>query len=569
MLFTVRVASMLLASTFFWSGRTIPHRSSGRIPLTLTFAPSTLVGGTATTATVTLGTPAPGGGATVTITNPPGTTVQAGAAQVGTIQSIGSTKIKVDGGQQSVTFRVLTAGVAAGTVATFTASSGNDQATATLTVNPASLVSVSIAPATMLGGTNATGTVTLDGPAPAGTGATIQLAGTVTSNAFLSDGSVRTVSAQSPFLPTTVTVPPGGSSATFAVTTTPVSPDQTITVSATLGNSARSTTFVVKAPVVTALLLNPSTVVAGNSATGTIVLNGPAPVRGLTSPLSASNTNATVPTTVTVPAGTDRQTFQITTPPLTTFGTAGNTVSISASARLSTSGTVSSISDGTSNTILPTTSNPSAILTLLPTVSLASVAASPSPVTGGSPISVSLTFTREATTRLATSTTTSTTTTAGTAHLKVDQPTIVQLPSSVVVPIDAGTVTVAGTTTAPVADQNVVITATLFSSVATTLTVKKPIPVIATFSLRPTTVTGGLNLIASLQLSTGITTAQVVSLSTDRTDLILLPATVTVPVSSVPTPFTFKTNHVSAQTTATVTATAGSQRIPIVVTIVP
>jgi hypothetical protein len=197
--------------------------------------------------------------------------VQAGAAQVGTIQSIGSTKIKVDGGQQSVTFRVLTAGVAAGTVATFTASSGNDQATATLTVNPASLVSVSIAPATMLGGTNATGTVTLDGPAPAGTGATIQLAGTVTSNAFLSDGSVRTVSAQSPFLPTTVTVPPGGSSATFAVTTTPVSPDQTITVSATLGNSARSTTFVVKAPVVTALLLNPSTVVAGNSATGTIV----------------------------------------------------------------------------------------------------------------------------------------------------------------------------------------------------------------------------------------------------------------------------------------------------------
>jgi hypothetical protein len=39
---------------------------------------------------------------------------------------------------------------------------------------------------------------------------------------------------------------------------------------------------------------------------------------------------------------------------------------------------------------------------------------------------------------------------------------------------------------------------------------------------------------------------------------VVLPASITVPVSSVPTPFTVKTLPVSAQTTATVTAAAGA-----------
>jgi hypothetical protein len=66
-----------------------------------------------------------------------------------------------------------------------------------------------------------------------------------------------------------------------------------------------------------------------------------------------------------------------------------------------------------------------------------------------------------------------------------------------------------------------------------------------------------------------MTSAQIVTLSTDRPDVIQLPPTVTVPVSQVPTPFTFKTTPVTAQTTATITATAGGQRIPIAITIVP
>jgi hypothetical protein len=80
-------------------------------------------------------------------------------------------------------------------------------------------------------------------------------------------------------------------------------------------------------------------------------------------------------------------------------------------------------------------------------------------------------------------------------------------------------------------------------------------------------VKGGLNVIAEFQLTPQMTSAQVITLTTDRTDLIQLPATVTVPVSPVPTPFTFTTLSTQHEATATVTASAGSQSIPVVLTV--
>lgn len=61
------------------------------------------------------------------------------------------------------------------------------------------------------------------------------------------------------------------------------------------------------------LSLTPAIVVGGSPSTGTVTLNGPAPSGGAVVTLSSNNAAATVPTSVTVPAGSATATFAITT----------------------------------------------------------------------------------------------------------------------------------------------------------------------------------------------------------------------------------------------------------------
>ena len=68
-----------------------------------------------------------------------------------------------------------------------------------------------------------------------------------------------------------------------------------------------------------ALVVNPPTVIAGTPSQGTITLSGPAPAGGLVVSLTSSATNlATVPPTVTIPAGSTTTTFPIQTIPAQT-----------------------------------------------------------------------------------------------------------------------------------------------------------------------------------------------------------------------------------------------------------
>jgi hypothetical protein len=90
--------------------------------------------------------------------------------------------------------------------------------------------------------------------------------------------------------------------------------------------------------------------------------------------------------------------------------------------------------------------------------------------------------------------------------------------------------------------------------------------VIATFTLRPTKVKGGANAIAEIQLLPSVTSPQTVALSTDRPDVIQLPSTVSVAASAVPTPFTITTHDVNQKIIVTITATAGTQSIPLSLT---
>jgi hypothetical protein len=67
-------------------------------------------------------------------------------------------------------------------------------------------------------------------------------------------------------------------------------------------------------PVLSSLALNPTSVNGGSPSTGTVTLSGPAPAGGTVVSLSSSNTSAaTVPASVTIPAGTAIGTFQVTT----------------------------------------------------------------------------------------------------------------------------------------------------------------------------------------------------------------------------------------------------------------
>lgn len=65
---------------------------------------------------------------------------------------------------------------------------------------------------------------------------------------------------------------------------------------------------------ISSLVVNPPTVIAGTPSQGTITLSGPAPAGGLVVSLTSSATNrATVPATVTIPAGSTSTTFPIQT----------------------------------------------------------------------------------------------------------------------------------------------------------------------------------------------------------------------------------------------------------------
>lgn len=182
---------------------------------TLSLNPTSVVGGNSATGTVTLTAAAPSGGFVVNLSssNP-------------SVASVPSS-VTVPAGATSANFTVSTTAVSASTNVTITASAGSVSRTATLTVNPSSssvsLQSLTISPTSVWGGSSATGTVRLSGPAPAG-GAVVQLR---------SNSSRATV-------PSTVTVPAGATSANFTIRTTSAFSITTVTITATYNGVSRS-----------------------------------------------------------------------------------------------------------------------------------------------------------------------------------------------------------------------------------------------------------------------------------------------------------------------------------------
>lgn len=249
----------------------------------LTLSTASVTGGTSATATVTLSGAAPTGGVVVS------------ASDDSSATGVPAT-VTIAAGQSSASFTVTSAAVTTATTSTIAVSYGGVTLTAQLTVNPPLLAGETITPSSVVGGTNATGSVTLSGPAPSG-GMLVLLA----------DNSEATT------LPASVTVPAGSSSASFPVTTSAVTASTTSTVTATGGEVSKTANLTVTPPVLSSLSLRPTTVYGRSTSTGTVTLSGPAPADGVVVVVSDNSTAASVPASVTVPAGSRSATFTITT----------------------------------------------------------------------------------------------------------------------------------------------------------------------------------------------------------------------------------------------------------------
>jgi hypothetical protein len=258
--------------------------------------PTSVVGGVqSSTGTVTLSGAAPAGGAQILLSS------NNGGAGV-------PASVTIPVGATNATFTVSTSAVTTSTPVTISASFAGVTLTATLTVNPAAVPpSIATQPAsqTVTAGQTATFTVAATGTAPL----TYQ---------WRKNGTVITGATS-----TTYTTPPtttGDNGAQFTVVVNNSAGSAT--------SSAATLTVTVSLPTVSSLTLNPTSVIGGlGSSTGTVTLSGPAPAGGAQVLLSSNNSAASVPASVTVPAGATSATFTVST----------STVLISTSANISAS----------------------------------------------------------------------------------------------------------------------------------------------------------------------------------------------------------------------------------------
>ena len=191
-----------------WPGGPFSVYSSRSAALSsVTLGPTDVTGGSSSTGTVTMNGPAPTGGAVVSLSSSdPSVTLPA--------------TVTIPEGTTSTSFNMTTSPVASATTAIISAVFNGVTQTASITVEPPVLTSLTLNPSSATGGTSSTGTVTLSGPAPAG-GVAVALSS--------SNTSVATV-------PSSVTVSPGFTNATFTVNTDLLLCSNSVTITASSGS---------------------------------------------------------------------------------------------------------------------------------------------------------------------------------------------------------------------------------------------------------------------------------------------------------------------------------------------
>ena len=265
-------------------------------------APGVVLGGKAAIGTVTLSSIAPVGGQVVSLST---------SDSVATVP----VSITVPSGKNVATFTVTTAAVSSSKDVNVTATCNGSSASATLRVSILTVASVEFKPRMVDGGAKASGLVTLTAPAPIG-GATVQL---------LSDKASVTV-------PPSVVVPAGKLSAAFSATTQVVGERVDADITAKLNGEDVDGALYVMPPVVSSVVLTPSSVKGGTAATGVVKVGKAVSVPVVVSLSTSASGVVSVPQTVVIPAGAITVTFQVSTQTVT----ANKTVTIAATTGVTT-----------------------------------------------------------------------------------------------------------------------------------------------------------------------------------------------------------------------------------------
>ena len=468
---------------------------------------NSLNGGTSTVGTVTLGLPASASGLTVSLSSnsqyvvvPPNITVPAGAT--------------------SASFPIWTDPCSSSQSATITAVNGAKTFTTNLSLSAYSpyVFNVQVAPTFVVGGTTATGQVQLDHFVTTVGGEVVDLS---SSNVVGSGSAYATV-------PASVTVPFGANSATFTITTQSVSSVTGVSITATDSGSQSGVVMLLPSGGLGVdLTVNPGGIYGGNSAVGTVTLSATQGSDTVVN-LSSNNSAVTVPTTVTVPAGSTSATFTVATSAVSTIP-------------MPLTGGLSWIacSVGLSSQAFPTAVYPAAVHY---------VTAAPSSVTGGS-------------------------SSTGTVYLSGTAPsggitvslssssTDAQVPSSVIVLAGNNSVTFPITTSSVVATEKVTISATYNSTtVSCGFGIGSSVAIHA-ISSSPSSVTGGVGSTGTVNLTSPAPTGGVVVALTSSDPTAQLPSTVTIPAGSTSKTFSITTSRVSSAISLNVSATVNGKTV--------
>jgi len=360
--------------------------------------------------------------------------------------------------------------------------------------------SIAVSPTAVIGGTGATGTVTLAAPAP-WTGLLVPLS----------------VDSSSATVPTTVTVAGGASTATFPVTTVGVASQSTVVVKAGAGTGQMAATLTINPAELTALTLDPSSVGGGETATGTVTLSGPAGPSGTTVSLVSSSPSATVPSTAIVPAGQSSGTFTIATKPVATSGTA---------------------------TITATLGGKSLTKTLtIGTASLALVSANPSSVTGGTSSTGMVNLSAKVF--------------SGSFIVTLSSSdTSVSVPKSVTVPAGSDSASFVIATKAVSTQKTVTLTAKN-GTTSKTVTIAVGPPTIKSLSLSPSTIAPGGSSTGTVTLSGPAPTGGIVVILASTPSGVTMPSTVKIAAGQTAGTFSITSNKSIALGPVTISATVG------------
>ena len=424
-------------------------------------------------------------------------------------------------------FDIATAPVTAPTAVTISVSGGGVTLSHPLTVYPSlpTLTGMTVSPESVVGGSPATGTVTLNSPAPA-VGVHVNL------------WSNQPLSAS---VPASVFIPAGATSASFPVTTFP-SFLTSVQLSAQMDDGFVFSAITVNPTPPTAALsavtVNPTSVVGGSSSTGTVTLSAPAPSGGAVVSLSDDSSAATVPASVTVPAGSSSRTFTVTTTTVTT----------------STSVTITGSYAGASRTVNLTV-NPGAP----PAPAAPSLTSPANMATVSQPVTFDWSDVANAASYIIQIDNSSNFTNPLTLSqtVSVSQATIGGLPAQQLFWRVRG-VNSAGAN------------GPFSSSRRFTVQAAPSAPSLSSVALNPTSVVGGTGATGTVTLTTAAGSGGlVVTLSSSNAAVASVPASVTVASGATTAQFAVTTSSVTSSTTATITGTGGGATRTATLTINP